>query len=799
MKINRILLAAATILLVGCDDDWNQDKLDGFGDFQITDVKQLEYTLTDADYKTIANNSTNKSLASAAGLSSELAALTGNKYFTDDIPASTYVPAFLAATYPTADNESAIKVTYNKLVGEPEYLSDIATASVYKVSDDDYTSVWESKNINASYLTPKTLSKVSSILKKAKPDAQAGDVVMVNYNYAQTEPSYSTPDSGDGVDVAGAWEPLTIPTYGTGEDWNFVNSGDIDLSAYAGKNVQVAFRYISDGTNDATATWEIKNLLVEAAGNTLLEESFSASLGDFTSEETLPEGLSYVWSFASYGYAKASAYAGGTRYETDAYLVSPAFAVTTGTTLSFDHVHRYMNNEVSDHLQLCIREVVKASTENAKVDAYQKVTNFAGEGKYIIAAVVDGAINAATPLEGKNYGYLAVTALEASNDRIIADETSNAVAWTIAKSDAGYTLLGSDGRYAYQSGTYNSFNFKNEYAAESGYDWAIEALGDGTFKLFNTSVEKSIQYDATYSSYGSYADERGVAPSLYKYVPAATKASTRGSQPTVPYNAAALYVFNGSAWSEYEESNVNVVALNPEVYNNLGKEYVSNPEAVLPTYLANYYPYAEEDEVMAVAYLTSATTVAAKELTLIAGEWVMTTETEQVTDQFVKVNGAWNYNPSVTINLLTKGDLTTLYYQTAVDWAWNNVDVPMGCTAKGQGYVTSYGNNDYYSGVSAYYGNVDWRASAAKSQYPTEYESMADDAIVALMQERFIEVMKPTLEAIHPEAKPVEGVTVTYTLNFIVYSGSNSTWTIQYEVTAPGTFQYVDGSLKKAE
>jgi hypothetical protein len=53
---------------------------------------------------------------------------------------------------------------------------------------------------------------------------------------------------------------LTIPTWPTSGAWTFANSGDIDLSAYAGKKIQVAFKYVS--TSSQADTWEIKNLVV---------------------------------------------------------------------------------------------------------------------------------------------------------------------------------------------------------------------------------------------------------------------------------------------------------------------------------------------------------------------------------------------------------------------------------------------------------------------------------------------------------------------------------------------------------
>lgn len=57
--------------------------------------------------------------------------------------------------------------------------------------------------------------------------------------------------------------PLTIPNYSTGSDWTFVSSGEIDLSAYAGKTIKLMFRYTSD--EESAATWEIKNVKVTNA------------------------------------------------------------------------------------------------------------------------------------------------------------------------------------------------------------------------------------------------------------------------------------------------------------------------------------------------------------------------------------------------------------------------------------------------------------------------------------------------------------------------------------------------------
>lgn len=65
-----------------------------------------------------------------------------------------------------------------------------------------------------------------------------------------------------GGDVAKAsWVTLTVPTWPTGKDWTFVDSGDIALSGYAGSKITIAFRYTS--TSSTAPTWEIKSMSVK--------------------------------------------------------------------------------------------------------------------------------------------------------------------------------------------------------------------------------------------------------------------------------------------------------------------------------------------------------------------------------------------------------------------------------------------------------------------------------------------------------------------------------------------------------
>lgn len=70
----------------------------------------------------------------------------------------------------------------------------------------------------------------------------------------------------DGSDT---WHMLTIPTWPEAGTWTYVNSGDIDLSAYSGKKVQVAFKYAS--STSGADTWQVRDLKFTYSGTLTLE------------------------------------------------------------------------------------------------------------------------------------------------------------------------------------------------------------------------------------------------------------------------------------------------------------------------------------------------------------------------------------------------------------------------------------------------------------------------------------------------------------------------------------------------
>ena len=93
------------------------------------------------------------------------------------------------------------------------------------------------------------LSFSHTINKGVVANMQTENTVYVSNNYSGGNPNTA------------AWTKLTIPTYPTGADWVFVNSGDVQIPAInCLSNTSIAFKYIC--TSSSSATWEIKNLSI---------------------------------------------------------------------------------------------------------------------------------------------------------------------------------------------------------------------------------------------------------------------------------------------------------------------------------------------------------------------------------------------------------------------------------------------------------------------------------------------------------------------------------------------------------
>lgn len=267
--------------------------------------------------------------------------------------------------------------------------------------------------------------------------------------------------------------------------------------------------------------------------------------------------------------------------------------------------------------------------------------------------------------------------------------------------------------------------------------------------------------------------------------------------PMTAHNA--VYTYTDGRWSEATD----FVVLQPGDYTDMGQKYqnLTNANQLLPTYLKQKFPYAAAEAVKNVLYLyynssSKETYYICDQYVYNGSEWTLNNGIETVTRQFVKNAGKWMYDPSVVITLPSGRNqaFSATYYQACVDWVYENICVPLGDTSITSGlfYVSKYGNNDYYSGASAYQNNVDIRGASAREQYAAGFEGMTDDQISELIKKRFFEEVFPAaISKIHADVEPIPGLDYTYTFNFYAYNGSTIACQAVYKVVGKGQFEPV--------
>ena len=330
----------------------------------------------------------------------------------------------------------------------------------------------------------------------------------------------------------------------------------------------------------------------------------------------------------------------------------------------------------------------------------------------------------------------------------------------------------------------------------------------GSFYMTPDFIKSQVEDGQEYDIYGYFTSISGgryynicvtqITQAGAKTAIRSVKRVSAGSIVAVEKNL--LYQYDGNAWKNVSDAYV----LNPADYQAMGNTYGSLSQAQrdkdLPIFLKQNYPYAAEGDTKTLVYTyyaNSETSNQAREYVLQDGVW--SANLGEGVSQFTKVDGEWVFNPSIVITLpyARNTDPSYTYYMECVNWVYENICVPMGDTSltSGKYFIDYRGNAEFYSGASAFYGNVDVRASSALSHCPegyTGYDGLTDDEITLLMKKRFCtEVMLHALEALHPDVKPAGDMEVTFTVNFTVYDGGSNDANVVYKVVGPGQLEYV--------
>ena len=217
--MKKILFFLASVLLFASCENFYIDQNLGGSEYNPTDVRTIDYTLTDADYKSIVSNKSNIAIAEATLVADSLGVVDSTEYnaffqiandlaFNKIAVADVYVPAFLGAKFPQLSKGSLFNITYKTCEGAPAYLSTFAATTKYTLSTDDYDAIWGEGKTGTYYLTPATIMQLTSVLPA---EAEEGAILAVVYDYKDTEPSFG---GGNGNDEPKGFFDGTIESRG---------------------------------------------------------------------------------------------------------------------------------------------------------------------------------------------------------------------------------------------------------------------------------------------------------------------------------------------------------------------------------------------------------------------------------------------------------------------------------------------------------------------------------------------------------------------------------------------------------
>ena len=196
--MKKVLFFLASVLMFASCENFYIDQNLGGSDYNPTDIRTIDYTLTDADYKAIVSNKSNIAIAEATLVADSLGVVDSTEYnaffqiandlaFNKIAVADVYVPAFLGAKFPQLSKGSLFNITYKTCEGAPAYLSTFAATTKYTLSSDDYDAIWGEGKTGTYYLTPATITQLTSVLPA---EAEEGAILAVVYDYKDSEPSF---------------------------------------------------------------------------------------------------------------------------------------------------------------------------------------------------------------------------------------------------------------------------------------------------------------------------------------------------------------------------------------------------------------------------------------------------------------------------------------------------------------------------------------------------------------------------------------------------------------------------------
>lgn len=135
-----------------------------------------------------------------------------------------------------------------------------------------YKQVYAAESVAVSPVIDLTGKKEISLDFKAAYNQYKLNNVLINVAEVSKYATVVIREAG-----ATTWTKLADVTLPETFSWDFIDNATISLDAYAGKKIELGFRYVS--TSDVAGTWEVQNVVVKASDGSSAVEEIVADLG----------------------------------------------------------------------------------------------------------------------------------------------------------------------------------------------------------------------------------------------------------------------------------------------------------------------------------------------------------------------------------------------------------------------------------------------------------------------------------------------------------------------------------------
>ena len=419
----------------------------------------------------------------------------------------------------------------------------------------------------------------------------------------------------------GNWNKLTITYPDFPEGKNFSNWGDVslDVASYAGKKVQVGFKYVS--TKEHAGTWEIKDFKLKEAVTGPVDPTFTVPStltveAGKTAKIDVTTNTDGAITYTSASTAVATVAADGT--------VTGVAAGTTTITVSAAATSAY--NDASATVAVTVTAAQTGSH-------YGKISTITSGKKYLIAAGGQAKIFG-TLSSGKAPGV----DVTITGGKIASDATTNAYAVTITVDNGGkYSIVLPDGKYLLYG---SSTNLKASATATD--TWTVGTGVQGVFRFTSTATEeRALAYRAgSQNCFGAYSAsnltatsqeyfdidlyELGAEPTVVPSAATLTAISVSGQQ--TAFNVGDTFTFGGTVTATYSDGSTKDVTSSARI---------SEPDMTTAGTKDVTVSYTEDEVTRSCAYEI---TVASQgtgdsKVIIIDGSQLTSTATSQVTDK----------------------------------------------------------------------------------------------------------------------------------------------------------------------